>query len=521
MNALYNLAKADFLERVRRYSFLVTLAFAVYLGLAAARGQISLRLGNYTGIQNSPWIGAVMSMTTTVFLSLAGFYIVSNSIHRDQQTRVGRVLAATPMSSFSYMLAKALSNFAVLGAMVAVLAIAGVITIVLSKTQHLELWPLMAPFLFIALPTMAVVASVAVFFEATPILRRVSSIAYFFLWIFALASAVTHPIFDLTGMNLLSHTMTADLRAIDPGYAGGISFGMIVDGVGQAAHRRTFLWPGIQWTTSLMLHRLIGFPIAAAIALLPALWFHRFDPAREWLKRGGKSSSDTATAVLLDLPQSHPTLHGSQLTVARPQSSAIASFGGLVACELHLLILRRKWWMYAIVAGLVAAGFFAPLEAARHGLVAVIWILPMLVWSRLGAREDLFATRSLIFTASGAALRPLLASWIAGACLPLVLASGVILRLALGGDFHSAAAICAGAFFVVALALALGNLARTPKLFEAIYMALWYVGPLQGTRNADFVGVISANAQPAIFATLALVLVFAAWGVRELRLIRA
>jgi hypothetical protein len=518
--ALYHLAKADFLERVRRYSFLVTLAFAVYLGLAAARGQISLRLGDYTGLPNSAWVGTVMSMTTTVFLSLAGFFIVSNSVHRDELTRVGRVLAATPMSRFAYTLAKALSNFAVLSAMVMILAIAGVASVLIHKTAPLELRALLWPFLFIALPTMAVVAAVAVFFEVTPILRRISAFAYFFLWVFVLASATKSPLFDLTGMHLISTTMTSALRLVDPNYGGGISFGMIIDGVGAAQRRRSFLWTGIPWTPSMMLQRMLGFPVAAAIALLPALWFHRFDPSRARLKGAeGKSSSQAVAPAANELPQMNvTTLHASQLTVARGQSSAVASLVALIACELRLLAARRKWWIYAIAAGLIVASFLAPLEAARHGLVAAIWILPMLVWSRLGAREDLFATRSLIFISPGAALWPLLASWVAGACVPLVLASGIIVRLAASGDFRSAAALVAGAFFVVALALALGNIGRTPKLFEAIYVVLWYIGPLQALRGLDFVGVTQATALPEVFTVLAVALVVAAWGVRTFRL---
>ena len=36
LHILYQMARADFLERVRRYSFLVTLAFAVYLEIGRA-----------------------------------------------------------------------------------------------------------------------------------------------------------------------------------------------------------------------------------------------------------------------------------------------------------------------------------------------------------------------------------------------------------------------------------------------------------------------------------------------------
>lgn len=101
------MARADFLERVRRYSFLLTL------------------VGNeYRGVYNSAWIGMLMTIWCSTWLSLVGFYIVKNSIRRDSDTRVGQILAATPMPKAIYTLAKTLSNFAVLACMVLVLMLA-------------------------------------------------------------------------------------------------------------------------------------------------------------------------------------------------------------------------------------------------------------------------------------------------------------------------------------------------------------------------------------------------------------
>jgi hypothetical protein len=71
---------------------------------------------------NSAWLGSMMTLVSTLFVSLVGFYIVKNAILRDEQTRVGRILASTPMSRVFYTLAKSLSNFVVLALMVAVLA---------------------------------------------------------------------------------------------------------------------------------------------------------------------------------------------------------------------------------------------------------------------------------------------------------------------------------------------------------------------------------------------------------------
>src|SRR5271168_4486438 len=111
---LYQMVRADLLERVRRYSFLLTLAFAAYLAWGAATGLIVLRLGTYRGVFNSAWLGSMMTLVSMLFVSLVGFYIVKNAILRDEQTRVGRILASTPMSRVFYTLAKSLSNFVVL-----------------------------------------------------------------------------------------------------------------------------------------------------------------------------------------------------------------------------------------------------------------------------------------------------------------------------------------------------------------------------------------------------------------------
>ena len=121
--AIFAIAHADFLERVRRYSFLVTLFFALCLGYWTATGRISLQLDEFRGVYTSAWIGTLVALVTACFVSLTGFYIVKNSVDRDRSTGVGQILAATPLSKSAYAFGKFLSNFAVLTGMLAVLAL--------------------------------------------------------------------------------------------------------------------------------------------------------------------------------------------------------------------------------------------------------------------------------------------------------------------------------------------------------------------------------------------------------------
>jgi len=68
VNALYHLIRADFLERTRRYSFLVMLGLVLYLGYAVNTGQITLSLEGYRGVFNSAWVGSMMTLVVNFFL---------------------------------------------------------------------------------------------------------------------------------------------------------------------------------------------------------------------------------------------------------------------------------------------------------------------------------------------------------------------------------------------------------------------------------------------------------------------
>ena len=159
---VYHVARADFLERVRRYSFLITLLFAVYLGYAAATGKIAVRLGEYRGVYTPAWIGINMALVATCFISLVGFYIVKNAVERDRVTRVGEILAATPLTKATYALGKWLSNTAVLAAQVVVLALASIfMQFTVGEDRHLNLSALLAPFLLLTLPAISLTGAVA------------------------------------------------------------------------------------------------------------------------------------------------------------------------------------------------------------------------------------------------------------------------------------------------------------------------------------------------------------------------
>ncbi len=510
-------------------AFLLSLGFAVYLGYAVHTGEIVLQLESYRGVKNSAWIGAVVALAGTVFLTLIGFYIVKNAIQRDRETRVGRILATTPMSKTFYTVSKSLSNFAVLAAMLLVLAAAALVIQLLNKDDpQIDLFALFSPLLIFGLPAVAVTASLAVLFETLPGLRGgAGNIIYFFLWTALLVLGVgaletnrmgdaLHSFEDYSGIASVMGQMQAQVHRMDPQYSGGSSFNL--GSLNPAT--KTFVWTGLKWNWALATSRVLWLGIAAGIALLAAVFFDRFDPARErWQNKKKISEANEAGEQFSASVAAEPVPVLNLKPLVRGKSRS--RFFSLVKAELLLLLRGRARWWYAGAAALSIGCLVSPLAAARSGVIVAAWVWPVLLWSQLGTREAQFSTGPLIFSAQHAFPSQLLASWIAGVVVAVFSGGGLALHLLLARDLEGLSAWAAGALFIPALALALGVSTESRKPFEAFYTAWWYVGPMHHIPKLDFMGTTPESSTPLLYLCLSAFLVVAACYWRKMRLLYA
>jgi hypothetical protein len=497
MRMIYHLARADFLERVRRYSFLFIMGISLYFGYAAATGRLVMRVNESRGVFNSAWIGGLMALVSTTFLTLAGFYVVKNTIERDRSTRVGEILASTPMSKTTYVMGKAISNFVVLTAMVLILPISGIIMQFWhGEDSHVELWKLLAPFLLIALPAMAVVAAIAVLFETIPWLRGgFGNVIYFFVWTAALTLPVVGAknggtqFFDWSGLSVI----WSSLRAAAKGPADHNGFSLSLESSSAAKAASTFRWDGVQWTSSLVFARLFWVAAAIAITCVAALLFDRFDPSKGRWRGVAAPAGDALESVAAPRMPTYVT-HLTPLA-ARPVHFR---FGAILVAELRLILKGKKWWWYAVAAGLIVACAATPDASGRGMLLACAWLWPVLMWSNMGVREIRDQTSQLLFSAPHPIARQLPAVWLAGVVLALLTGSGFGARVLLGGDWRGLLAWLIGALFIPTLALALGVWSGSSKLFEIVYLLLWYVGPMHATLQLDFMGSAPGTAATGV-----------------------
>jgi hypothetical protein len=496
---IYHLMRADFFERSRRYSFLITIGltiFAAYVYLPPSDANYqTLGLGGYRGVYNSAWVGAAVSILCSALSSLPAFYLVKNAVERDEQTRVGQIIATTPLSKPLYTLGKAFSNFVFLAVMVGVIALAtGAMQLVRAEVFHIDLWALFSPFIFFTLPVMAVIAAVAVLFETVPWLRGTfGNLVYFVLWFILLIHSaetlpspgqISEPANDFWGIQVPLSSMMKDTVAAFPNYQGSVTIGLIA----LPAPLQTFIWSGIHWTSKVIFGRMLWMVAAIGISLLAALFFRRFDPAPQKPKPAREPEP-------LGLPpaENAPTTLMPAAIHLTPLASDQGRFYPLriLLAELRLLFKGIRMWWFMLLVGLNTAGLLLTTATAQQYLLPVAWILPLALWSALGTREKRHNTDQLVFSAPHPLSRQFALMWLAGVALTFMAGAGVAGNLILAGDWLHLMAWGTGAFFIPTLAMAFGVWSGTNKLFEVVYMLWWYMGPMNQMEALDFMGASS------------------------------
>jgi hypothetical protein len=271
----------------------------------------------------------------------------------------------------------------------------------------------------------------------------------------------------------------------------------------EAARWSTFVWNGfaIHWLDVLL--RAEWFAVAIALVFIATYFFKRFDPdARPaiqlglpaFLRRAKKAAEPTSgkwETELLKLTSINGRVgHGR--------------FFGLVRAEMKLLLKSIPKFVYGVLALANIIGLAAPdKDGPGVGVLAFLWILPVLVWSQMGAREQAPHARPLIFSAPHSFLRQLPAEWLAGFLIALGVSAGVGVRLIVHGDRAHFAVWLSGAAFIASLAIACGSWSRSTRLFQGLYTGWWYLA-MNNAPNMDFTGVTGQRHAVGYCATAAI-----------------
>ncbi|HET9908165.1 MAG TPA: hypothetical protein VFQ23_16050 [Anaerolineales bacterium] len=512
LNLIYHMLRADFLERTRRSSFFVTLGLAVLIGYIyippADSSTLMLALGPWRGAYNSAWIGSVFGILIVISMPVLGFFLTKNTIERDRRSRVGQILATTPMSKPIYTLGKWLSNMAVLTAMLVVLNLMAIVMQLLrGEIFPIDYWALSAPIWLMGFPIIALTAAMAVLFESIPFLSgSAGNVIYFLGWyifmdnlavpgIFRYNIGVVEPWLDPLGVTGLLAALQSVGQQVAPQFSGHINFGGAEFGVVP----QVVTFAGIQWSLTIMLGRLAWFGIAGLLALAASFPFDRFDPAR---------TSVDGTSVLKSLlpnrprrqPLAEPAFAESKPVNLTPinHRNSRSRFLSLLNAEFKLLVKGKPWWWYLVAAFISLLGLIGPPGGSDVTLaLAMIW--PVIAWSALGMRETFYETYKLTYSSAHPLGHQFMASWFSGVLLATLAISGATVRMVIEGGADRLPLILLAVLFVPSLAMALGTWSNNSRLFEVVYL-LWLFNGVNGAVPLDFMQVLQTSPNPILLA---------------------
>lgn len=537
LRQIFAIAIADFRERSRRYSFWVFLIFITYLAYlyvpALDAPYTSLSLGGYRGVYNSHWVGAQVTLLTISMATLVGFFFVRGSISREYINHTNELIASSSASNFAYLSGKAIGNALILYSMTAILAgTSAIMQLARAEDVHFNLFALQAPFVIVILPLMLAVACLAVFFETIPLLRGgIGNAAFIFLWIImfvnlGISSNNIDPAFDMFGSVYLFKQLMAGCAAANPDYVpweGPHSFGFNFHVSGTVPPLKTFFWNGPHWSATFLVSRVILVGLSVLIIAVASKTFRRFDERQKVLKSKSrkKEAVNDSAPVTKEAEFPAPKSMG-HLTKLESAPGKLRYFG-LIIAELKLALSGISLWWLLIAAGIFAAGMFTPFQIAYAFLLPAAWFWPLLIWSKMGCRDELFGTQQIIQSTQAGIFSRLSAQWFAGFVVALVCGAFIGLRALISGETDIAAHWLIGAAFIPSLALVGGSLTGGRKFFEVIYTLLWYIGPLNKMPYLDFSGsadgvVVPKSSVIWLIVTVGLFLV--AYAAKKFRAVR-
>lgn len=464
---------ADVRIRLRRPStavLFVLISIIPYMWIPApSTGRTLMQIGNSRVLYNSAAIGIGTAMLASLFIGLAGYYVISNAIRRDVASRCGFVIASTTIRGSEYIIGKFVGNVAFLTIFTTGYMATAMGMVVVRGEGPLEPFVFAWQYLLILPPTITFVSAIALAFECTPLLRsKMGDVAYFFVFV-SMMGGVSATIAEGAGARWASYFDISGVAFVVEQIK--VAYGTTELSIGSSrfdAAIAPVVFTGLKGGASTILPRVGATLWPLAMLVVARVFFHRFDPAKVRAIAGG----------------SGPGLLGRLNFISKPIARAVVG-AGAVAHRLPGTLVRASAvdalatigaFPLTAVAALVLAVVSLAVEGTSlaKGVLPVAFAACAIAIADIACRERKSGTMALVFAAPR--LRERFVLWkfgssicVAAAFLTIPLARAIAFRP------ESAPALITGVVFMTALATGLGIISANSKTFTVVFLTFAYV----------------------------------------------
>lgn len=480
MRSIVGIARADFKERSRRFSFIAIMAAALFLAFWFVPQEgggiqvMAIQPDRFVQGGNPTWIPLASAWGLGFFLPLVGFFYLRNAIAFDEKSGVSQLISSSPVGNVRYMLGKLCSGTLLLYCAAAVVIIGSFfMTLWHFPGERLTVNQFLSPFVFL-LTALPLCCAVVLLFESVRFMRgAVGSVLFIaaFITMYVLVSEAEVPgvllrSFDFSGTSVIFHTIN----------------NAVLEQSGQPMGTLMFLGTGIEFDTPPTMQLVFnGVPvttadiqgfagmICAALGLTvlsaPLYGFFKKDfSVRLSKKSRTKEYNDSEETRLKPIPSYMPAA-----------ASGNARWVSGIAAEMRLMLNGQRFlWMLVSLAG-VLLSIFLDLEYVQIYVMPLLMIWFINVFSAMGSREYQYDMLGCISVIPGGRLKQIMFSWVSGMLIALTLVLPVIVRMLIAGQTAGIFAAFASIVFLPSLALFLGEFTKTRRGFELTLVAVTYL----------------------------------------------
>ncbi|HEU4887511.1 MAG TPA: hypothetical protein VFV49_06475 [Thermoanaerobaculia bacterium] len=516
--------RADVLIRMRRPStavVFVLLSFIPYMWIPdPSTGRTLINIAGQRALYNSAAIGMATAVLGTMFIGMAGFYVISNAVKRDVLSRCGFVIASTTMRGSEYIIGKFAGNVVFLSLFTLGFMATAMAMVLVRGEAPLEPLVFARQYLLLVPPAIFCVSAMAILFECTPLLRtKFGDVLYFFIWAGLMGTVATMTekgaggwaaYFDVSGLGFLLQQLKTNYNT-DALSIGASTFD---------AAKPVLVFPGLQWGWQWVMPRLVSTLWPMLLLVVARVFFHRFDPARvrsmpnekaraSWIGRFNMMSKPIAR-LIVRIGNAVAALPGVPLLARTAMTDALATIAQFPLASIAMI-------------GFSLASLGTDMKSLFEGVLPFAFAACAITLADIACREKRAGTTALIYATPG--LRARFVAWkFASTLLVAIAFLGIPIARAIALRPASALPLLVSIAFLSAASTALGILSSNPKTFIVAFLTFWYIALSdKGASPAlDFAGwfgkttpAVSVAYAAIAIAFLTLAQLFHVWELRR------
>lgn len=434
-------------------------------------GYVTFSVSRVVGSYNSVWMAIIFSMMTSMLVMLFGFYFIKGSISLDRKQNMGSLLAHSSTSNWEYLLQKTIASFLVLASICFVTLLTTMCLNILIYNQFpFELGIYIWLYALVLLPSLFLCAAFTTLFDSHPRLSgAVGNVVYFFLYTGILASLGG----GLMGFTEIVKQIDAAIIHAFPNVAtSGVSIGVLVDSPENLKAHPTITLNELVLNNAVLLESALVLLFALLVFALAVFSFDRFKHAPETAKKQSDQSAYSSRLF-------------NYLRTLFPNSA----FARLLITEMSLLTRatpKLLWIVMAVLNVTIIAMLYNDIAKVLIGLLCV---LNLSVLGKLGIREEKAQLSLLLNHFNVTEMYRRNVQLAAGSIVVLVTQIGSIVWVFAQYGVLNTISFVMGIVLWVLLSFVLGPWFRQRHPFDLIFLFIWYIGPMNGLAELDFLAV--------------------------------